>query len=365
MKLNGKRHYLGYHGTNESRARYDRLISEWLQNGRIVMAQPAEDFTVLELAARYCIFAREYYRKDGRTTDEHACIKSACKDLLVQFRNFKVRDFGPLELAEVRELMVAKGNSRKYINRQIWRLKNMFRWGASKSFFPAEIYHSLTTLQGLKAGKSRAKENRPVEPVDDRLLEATLAHMDPIAADMARFQRVTGCRPGEAMSLTPAQVDRSGELWVYRPKSHKTQTRGQSREVIIGPKGQEILAQYLLREPDSPCFERKNGEPYRKSHFRNAIRTAVRRAFPPPESIENMPTSTPEEQEAKRMAVAEWYKRHTWSPNQLRHSVATDVRKEFGLEAAQVVLGHSRADVSQIYAERDRTLAVRVMRSLG
>ena len=54
-----------------------------------------------------------------------------------------------------------------------------------------------------------------------------------------------------------------------------------------------------------------------------------------------------------------------WHPNQLRHSAATKIRKHFGLEAAQVALGHSEANVTQIYAERDMTLATEVMRKLG
>jgi site-specific recombinase XerC len=54
-----------------------------------------------------------------------------------------------------------------------------------------------------------------------------------------------------------------------------------------------------------------------------------------------------------------------WSPNRLRHSAATEIRKRFGLEAVQVVLGHAKADVSQIYAERDLGLAERIMREVG
>ena len=54
-----------------------------------------------------------------------------------------------------------------------------------------------------------------------------------------------------------------------------------------------------------------------------------------------------------------------WSPNRLRHSVATEVRRHFGLEAVQVVLGHASADVSQIYAERDYGLAAKVMAKIG
>ena len=42
-----------------------------------------------------------------------------------------------------------------------------------------------------------------------------------------------------------------------------------------------------------------------------------------------------------------------WHPHQLRHNAATRIRKECGLEAAQVMLGHSRADITEVYAQRD------------
>ena len=54
-----------------------------------------------------------------------------------------------------------------------------------------------------------------------------------------------------------------------------------------------------------------------------------------------------------------------WTPNRLRHSAATEIRRQFGLEAAQVVLGHSQANVTQIYAERDMNLAAEIMRKIG
>lgn len=54
-----------------------------------------------------------------------------------------------------------------------------------------------------------------------------------------------------------------------------------------------------------------------------------------------------------------------WTPNQLRHSCATEVREKFGLEVAQVALGHSRADVTQIYAEWNLSLAHKVVAAIG
>ena len=69
--------------------------------------------------------------------------------------------------------------------------------------------------------------------------------------------------------------------------------------------------------------------------------------------------------EAADMGIATPSLLPNWHPNQLRHSAATMIRKEFGLEAAQVILGHSRADVTQVYAERDNAKALEVIRKIG
>ena len=53
----------------------------------------------------------------------------------------------------------------------------------------------------------------------------------------------------------------------------------------------------------------------------------------------------------------------TWSPHRLRHNAATFLRKEFGLEAAQIMLGHKNADATQIYAEINREKALDLAQS--
>jgi integrase len=54
-----------------------------------------------------------------------------------------------------------------------------------------------------------------------------------------------------------------------------------------------------------------------------------------------------------------------WSPRQLRHTRATMIRKAYGLEAAKAVLGHADTKITEIYAERDLELAMRIMREIG
>jgi integrase len=54
-----------------------------------------------------------------------------------------------------------------------------------------------------------------------------------------------------------------------------------------------------------------------------------------------------------------------WHPHQLRHAAATRLRKEHGLEAARVVLGHAGAAVTELYAEIDHEKARRVAQVSG
>ena len=54
-----------------------------------------------------------------------------------------------------------------------------------------------------------------------------------------------------------------------------------------------------------------------------------------------------------------------WTPNMLRHTCATELRKKYGLEKSRAVLGHSKMETTEIYAEMDRDEARRIMREVG
>jgi integrase len=100
--------------------------------------------------------------------------------------------------------------------------------------------------------------------------------------------------------------------------------------------------------------KRRAGVRYTTQSYASAVRRACDKAFPVPAGIADNPT-----------AVEKWRADHHWFPNQLRHTVGTVIRKRFGLEAAQTVLGHSKADVTQVYAERDLRMAAEVISQIG
>ena len=72
LTIDGKDFYLGKWRSEESNLEYDRVIAEWLANGRRLPTAngrgPCLDLTVDELIAAYWRHARSYYVKDGNRT---------------------------------------------------------------------------------------------------------------------------------------------------------------------------------------------------------------------------------------------------------------------------------------------------------
>lgn len=382
----GRDHYLGPWRSKASRLEYDRLVSEWLANGRSVVASVNASPTITDVVAAYWQFAKAYYQKNGKLTGAVPGIKVCLRLLRQKYGDTAAADFGPSALRALQQHMVELGQSRRYVNDNVDRIRRVFKWAAAQEFVPVSVHQTLLTVPGLRKGRTDARELPPIEPVADATVDATMPFLPPIVADMVRFQRLTGCRPNELCLLRPRDVDRSEEVWSYRPASHKTEHHGRERVIFIGPKAQEVLRRYLLRDAQSYCFVPVEGE-----QERHAQRRAARQTPMTPSQAGRKPKANPKRQPGDHYTVAsyrrainracdlafpfpeglsdveqkQWRKSQHWSPNRLRHSAATEIRKRFGLEAAQVTLGHASADVSQIYAERDFSKAAAVMREIG
>jgi integrase len=186
---------------------------------------------------------------------------------------------------------------------------------------------------------------------------------------MVRLQRVAGLRPGEVCRIRQSDIDMTGAVWIYRLANHKTAYRGKNRTIALGPQAQELLKPFLTDDPEAFLFC-----PRKAMEEINAIR-AAKRTTKFYESGRQRRKAKPKRKPGERYSVCSYgyaIRRAClksgipqWHPNQLRHSFGTDVRKRYGLEGAQVGLGHSRADVTQVYAERDLSLAERIAKEIG
>jgi integrase len=266
VTLSGQDFHCGTFGSKASLAEYDRLVAEWLARCRrpVVLNTEVIETTVVELLAAYKRHAESYYRKNGKITNEVTALLSAAKIVKQLYGREPANDFGPLKLQAVQQAMIRAGWGRRHINKQVGRIVRMFGWGVSQELVRADVAQALREVKGLHKGRTDAKESSPVLPVEESVVNATLEHLPPIVADMVRLQRLTGCRPEEVCLLRPSDVDTSGEVWSFRPESHKTEHHGRERVIFIGPKGQDILRPYLLREKTTYCFCPAEGERKRR-----------------------------------------------------------------------------------------------------
>jgi hypothetical protein len=79
VTLHGHDVYLGRHGTAASRREFDRVVAEWLANGRRSPYAKADDLSVVELIAAYWRHARDYYARpaDADSNGEQSCVRLA------------------------------------------------------------------------------------------------------------------------------------------------------------------------------------------------------------------------------------------------------------------------------------------------
>lgn len=323
VKINGKRVMLGNYGSPESYECYTEAISGNTKKRDAQVAPTAP--TMAMLMADYLDYAIEKY--GGESNGEVWDLKGVFRILQQSHGDYLARNFGPKALQAARRTMIEKDWSRKYINEQCQRIKRMVAWGVAEEILPRDARHALDAVPGLSRGEFGARETEPKRPVPQADIDATIPQLSDTVADMVRLMIFTGMRPGELCQLATKHIDRAGEIWLFTPPTHKTQHKGKQRVIPIGPQAQAVLTKYLFTDP---CFG------YTTASFRRAVRRACERA------------------EVKR-----------WHPNQLRHNAATNIREKLGLEHAQVVLGHSKADVTQIYAEANSAKAIEAARALG
>ena len=104
----------------ESRAEYDRIIVEWLSNGRRLPGPPRASGPISRQRAAFGLsrFADSYYVKHGRPTTERLAIRMSIRPLRQLYGETPARDFGPLQLKAVRQAMIESGLCRNEVNRR-------------------------------------------------------------------------------------------------------------------------------------------------------------------------------------------------------------------------------------------------------
>jgi integrase len=288
--------------------------------------------TIAELLERFWNHAKVYYRRpDGTPTGEADVCRAALRPLLRLFGRTLISDFTPQALKLVRAEMVRMGWCRNHVNAAVRRVRRCFRWGVEEGIVPHGVLGAISAVSALKKGRTECKERPPVGPVPDEHIAAVMPHVSKLVGTMIQVMRLCGARPGEVLRMTVDEIDRSDPAcWLYRPRQHKTSHRDRTRTVYLGPRAIEVITPRLVKAGTGRVFK------ITKGGLKRAVDKGCDRAGIP-----------------------------RWTPNQLRHSHATAVRKRFGAEAAQVMLGHAHVSTTEIYAEVNAERGRAVAKAVG
>lgn len=372
---------LGKYGTTASRKEYVRVLAEWEASGqRLPGAAAPADLFLNELILAYWRYAEDYYGyKVDKERGDAACLRGVLALVRKLYGHTSARDFGPLALKACRDKMIEKGWSRSYVNGQVDRVRRMFKWAVGEQLLPVGVYHALQAVEGLRRGKTGARETQRVKPVAPAHVEAALPHMPTPVQGMVRLQQITGCRPTEACLLRALDLDMGNpQCWIYRPGSdqgehgtHKTAHHGRDR-ILLGPRAQEIVRPFLKPDLTAYLFC-----PQDATRERNEKRRASRKTPLYPSHLEHQtrkrkrrPRRAPGDRYTARVyarAIARACRKAgvpEWEPNRLRHSRATELRGH-GLDMVKTILGHSKVETSQIYAEKDMQAAMELVARIG
>jgi integrase len=363
--LSGKTVYLGAYGSPESKTAYTRLVAGLKADAVLYRPQDKENVSVKELVLSFLDHVRGTIAPQN--FGHH---RAAVRELLKLYdTNTPASSFTPSCLKLFRqELIKSKRFCRKTINDYTRRIVFMFIWGIEEELVEANTAIALRAIKPLPEGYPGTFDHPEREEVPDCVIMATLPFMPPTLQAMIKLQRLTGMRPCEVFNMRVGEIDRTTdpELWLYRLPTHKTQKKTKRKKVIpLSKIEQELIAPYLEnKNPDAAVFS-----PRTAMAERNAERKANRKTKLTPSQI-----ARAKERESKPTRYKEFYNKDSyrnavlhaitkgnkvqpdneqipyWCPYQIRHTAATAMERESGLDEAQALLDHASAQTTKRYS---------------
>lgn len=232
----------GLYDSPESKAAYRAFLAELDVAPHRALADDTAGVTVNEVLLAYLGHAERYYvGADGKPSDAIRHVRTASQVVRELYGHTPAVEFGPMALKAVRQQFVARGWCRQSVNRQVDRVRLIFKWAVAEQLVPTAVHQTLAAVAGLRKGLSAARETEPVGPVADAAVDATVPFLNRHVRGLVEFQRLTGCRPGEAMSVRRCDLDTGGAVWLYKSAAHKTAWKGKGRVIAVGPQAQELL----------------------------------------------------------------------------------------------------------------------------
>ena len=344
VRIAGREFLLGPYGSEESRIKYGKLISQSVgglsvdplaNRGTVPRNAEADSgLSVSELLLAFKRHADGYYLKDGKPTAEVDCFNSAMRPVRELFDFTPARDFTPLMLKGAQQKYVDAGWSRGFCNKSTNRIRHIWKWAVGNGLIPVATWQALQAVPPLKAGHTAAPDHKRREAISDEHIEAVRSRLllkrgqrRDRHRDLFDLMLATGARPSELIGLSMADIDQTGEIWIADLTDHKNAHRGLSRKLFFGPKSQLILRRCSTSGRLFPIVPRT---------FSESVKAACLAAKIP-----------------------------AFVPYCLRHTKATELRDAIGIESAQATLGHAQPSMTPRYSSKMDKLAIEAAKACG
>jgi len=214
----------------------------------------------------------------------------------------------------------------------------MFKWAEKKGWCGKGTFENLRTADQVKRTTPGVRNTDRRKAAVWEEVKLVIDECPPVVGAMLHLQWLTGMRTGEVCDLRLDEIDRKGEVWLYRPSKHKMSHAGQERVVALGPECQRILEPWIKRWEECYLFppSRRRLKPnarYKPEYYARTVSEA-----------------------AKRLGIK-------LCPYQLRHAAKKRFTQEFGLDGARAALGQMSLATTDSYDHhQDLDVAVEIAR---
>jgi integrase len=386
VKWRGRQYYLGAFGSPASREKHAGLVLA-AAGGSIGGgdgsptaggSSDGNSITIRGLFARYADATESQRDAGDATTIELRKVTECARVCNRLYGELPAGDFRASHLEAVRVAMLVgswmtdreraqhdkrrpgkpHGWCRNVVNRQIVRVRTVFRWAELHGYVPDGRWHHLCALPRIAGNDRRARNTHPREPAGWEHVQPVLRAVAPCVAAMIEIQWWTGMRPSEVVRMRACDVvtvdqgdgQGDGQPWTYRLASSKSAWRGAEfvGEVVpIGPECQRVLRPWLDAArnrggADGSCYlfqpsRRRKSTGYTVASYGRAIARGCVAAGVP-----------------------------HFSAYQLRHSAKRRIEAELGTAAASAILRHRSLETTRRYAAgQNRELAADAARKVG
>jgi integrase len=354
----GHDYYFGPWGDPQTQEAYQRFVARLEAQGGNAPApgHAAPCRTVADVVAAWLEQESGRYDPGG---EEVRHVRTACAALTRLHGSDDAATFDALALEGVRTALLSGswrseeerqalkkagrevGYCVRHAGLQVNRIRRVWRWAERKKLVPRGSWGELRTLPAVAKGDRRYRHSTPRKPVAFERVRAVALACPPAVRDMVLLQWWAGMRSQEVRLMRSCDIDRTGEVWLYRPHKHKCSWRGQDRVVPLGPKCQALLRPYLAGSTSQDAYlfrpRRKGSLLYGRSSYAARVRVAC-----------------------DRLGVERIF------PYLCRHSAKQRITREMGLDVARSVLGQASIETTNGYGDAiDLEQAKKAARRMG